>query len=217
MLSTNIGQRAILACTPAGNVLWDCIALIDDATVDLLKGLGGVAAIAISHPHYYTTMVEWSRAFGGVPIHLHEADRQWVMRADPAVQSWGDTKPIAPGLVRLGGHFDTPPCTGQTGGKVAAYCSRATSFRWSRADTSALCGLTRTLSRSLPQRFSAWRRSWSYSHSTRSMRRFRPGANRRKLQAGGRGVSRNRADPAGTVVPRVGMQGANAILRMGQT
>jgi len=98
VLSTNIGQRAILACTPAGNVLWE-LALIDDATIDLLKGLGGVAAIAISHPHYYTTMVEWSRAFGGVPIHLHEADRQWVMRADPAVQSWGDTKPIAPGLV----------------------------------------------------------------------------------------------------------------------
>jgi hypothetical protein len=65
-----IGQRAILAHTPAGNVLWDCLALIDDATLDLLKGLGGVAAIAISHPHYYTTMVEWSRALGGVPIHL---------------------------------------------------------------------------------------------------------------------------------------------------
>ena len=29
-------------------------------------------------------MVEWSRALGGVPIHLHAADRQWVMRADPA-------------------------------------------------------------------------------------------------------------------------------------
>jgi hypothetical protein len=104
-----IGQRAILARTPAGNVLWDCLALIDDATVDLLNGLGGVAAIAISHPHYYTTMVEWSRALGGVPIHLHAADRQWVMRADPAVQFWeGDTKSIAPGLtlVRLGGHFD---------------------------------------------------------------------------------------------------------------
>ena len=83
-----IGQRAILARTPAGNVLWDCIALIDDATIDVLKGLGGVTAIAISHPHYYTTMVEWSRAFGGVPIHLHAADRQWVMRADPAVQFW---------------------------------------------------------------------------------------------------------------------------------
>ena len=66
-----IGQRAILAHTPAGNVLWDCIALIDDATVDVLKGLGGVAAVAISHPHYYTTMGEWSRALGGVPIYLH--------------------------------------------------------------------------------------------------------------------------------------------------
>jgi hypothetical protein len=104
-----IGQRAIVARTPTGNVLWDCIALIDDATVDLLQGLGGVTAIAISHPHYYTTMVEWSRALGGVPIHLHAADRQWVMRADPAVQFWeGDTKPIGPTLtlVRLGGHFD---------------------------------------------------------------------------------------------------------------
>jgi hypothetical protein len=104
-----IGQRAILARTPTGNVLWDCIALIDDVTVDLLQGLGGVTAMAISHPHYYTTMVEWSRALGGVPIHLHADDRQWVMRAGPAVQFWErDTKPIGPTLtlVRLGGHFD---------------------------------------------------------------------------------------------------------------
>ena len=87
-----IGQRAILARTPSGNVLWECIALIDDATVDLLDGLGGVQAIAISHPHYYTTMVEWSRALGGVPIHVHAADREWVMRPDPAVRFWdGDT------------------------------------------------------------------------------------------------------------------------------
>jgi hypothetical protein len=104
-----IGQRAIVARTPAGNVLWECLALVDEATVDLLKGLGGVTAIAISHPHYYTTMVEWSRALGGVPIHLHLADRQWVLRPDPVVQFWdGDTKPIGPGLtlIRLGGHFD---------------------------------------------------------------------------------------------------------------
>jgi hypothetical protein len=104
-----INQRAMLVRTPEGNVLWDCIALIDDATIDLVKGFGGVAAIAISHPHYYTTMVEWSRALGGVPIYLHAADRQWVMRADPAVQFWdGDMKFIMPGLtlVRLGGHFE---------------------------------------------------------------------------------------------------------------
>src|SRR5471032_1092998 len=52
-----IGQRAFLVRTPGGNVLWDCIALIDEATIDLINGAGGVAAIAISHPHYYTTMV----------------------------------------------------------------------------------------------------------------------------------------------------------------
>jgi glyoxylase-like metal-dependent hydrolase (beta-lactamase superfamily II) len=89
-------------------VLWDCIALLDEATIDLIKGLGGVTAIAISHPHYYTTMVEWSRALGGVPIHLHAADREWVMRPDPAVQFWeGDTRSLGPNLtlVRLGGHF----------------------------------------------------------------------------------------------------------------
>src|SRR3712207_3673336 len=69
-----IGQRARFVTTPHGNVLWDCISLIDDATVALLQGLGGLSAIAISHPHYYTTMTEWSRAFGGVPIHLLAAD-----------------------------------------------------------------------------------------------------------------------------------------------
>lgn len=53
-----IGQRALLVCTPHGNVLWDCISLIDDATVTLIKGLGGLSAIAISHPHFYTTLVE---------------------------------------------------------------------------------------------------------------------------------------------------------------
>src|SRR4051812_26477665 len=62
-----IGQRALLICTQHGNVLWDCISMIDAATVTLIKGLGGLAAIGISHPHFYSTMVEWSRAFGDVP------------------------------------------------------------------------------------------------------------------------------------------------------
>ena len=102
-----IGQRAILVQTPGGNVLWDCIAPLDDATVTLIKGLGGLKAIAISHPHFYTTMVEWSRAFG-CPIHLHAADRDWVMRKDDAIRFWdGDTLQLWDGvtLVRCGGHF----------------------------------------------------------------------------------------------------------------
>jgi len=104
----SIGQRALLLRTPAGNILWDCIPLIDAATIEIVKGLGGLVGIAISHPHYYATMVEWSHAFGGVPIHLHAADRQWIMRPDPVIKLWdGDTLRLAEGvtLIRCGGHF----------------------------------------------------------------------------------------------------------------
>jgi len=103
-----IGQRALILRPPGGNILWDCISFIDAATIELVKGLGGLSAIAISHPHYYSSMVEWSRAFGGIPIHLHAADRQWIMRSDPAIKLWdGNTLPIAEGitLIRCGGHF----------------------------------------------------------------------------------------------------------------
>lgn len=103
-----IGQRALLVRTPAGNVLWDCIALLDDATVDIVRALGGLSAIAISHPHYYTTMVEWAHAFDA-PVLLHAADRDWVMRPDPAITFWeGDAHPLGGGatLVRCGGHFE---------------------------------------------------------------------------------------------------------------
>ena len=84
-----IGQQAHLIATPAGNVLWNCISYIDDATVAAVNDLGGLAAIAISHPHFYTGMVEWSRAFGGVPVYLHADDRQWVMRPDETVRYLG--------------------------------------------------------------------------------------------------------------------------------
>jgi hypothetical protein len=107
--SFGIGQRALLVRSGEGNVLWDCISLINDTIVELINGLGGLTAIAISHPHYYTTMVEWSRAFGGIPVYLNAADQKWIMRPDPCLKLWeGDTNEIAPGmtLIRTGGHFD---------------------------------------------------------------------------------------------------------------
>jgi glyoxylase-like metal-dependent hydrolase (beta-lactamase superfamily II) len=103
-----IGQRALLLCTPEGNILWDCISLIDDATVTLINGLGGLRAIAISHPHFYTTLVEWSRAFGNVPVYLHADDSKWVMRPDGCIKFWeGETFEPLKGvsLIRGGGHF----------------------------------------------------------------------------------------------------------------
>ncbi len=102
-----IGQRALLLRTPGGNFLWDCLALIDDMTVELVRGLGGLAGVAISHPHYYTRCQDWASAFN-CPVHLHAADREWLMRPDPAIQFWeGDTFTLSHDLtlVRLGGHF----------------------------------------------------------------------------------------------------------------
>src|SRR5262249_57972972 len=77
------------------------------ATVSMIKGLGGLKAIAISHPHFYTTMNEWAGAFD-CPIYLNAADRDWIMCKGPAVKLWeGDTLKLWDGvtLVRCGGHF----------------------------------------------------------------------------------------------------------------
>ena len=104
-----IGQRASFLRTPKANVLWDCISLLDEAIVEAFKAMGGISAIAISHPHYYSSMVEWSQAFVGVPIYLHADDRQWVMRPDKTIIFWeAQTRTLAEGLtlIRCGGHFD---------------------------------------------------------------------------------------------------------------
>ncbi|MEO8129604.1 MAG: MBL fold metallo-hydrolase [Bryobacteraceae bacterium] len=104
-----IGQRALLLQSPSGNILWDCISRVDPQALEEVSARGGVSAIAISHPHYYSSMIDWSRAFGGVPIYLHADDRQWVMRPSAEIVFWdGETREIRPGLtlVRCGGHFE---------------------------------------------------------------------------------------------------------------
>ncbi|THA58050.1 MBL fold metallo-hydrolase [Streptomyces sp. A1136] len=82
-----IGQRALLLRTASGNVLWDCVPYLDEAMIREVRELGGITAIAISHPHFYSTMVDWAHAFDA-PVYLHEADRQWVGRPDPALHFW---------------------------------------------------------------------------------------------------------------------------------
>ena len=102
-----IGQRALLLAQPGGNVLWDCIPLLEEGFAQMLDALGGLAAVAISHPHYYTTMAEWARRFD-CPVLLHADDRRWVMRPDSRIEFWeGETKRIGDSLtlIRCGGHF----------------------------------------------------------------------------------------------------------------
>ena len=102
-----IGQRALLVPWGGSNLLWDCVTLLDDETAAAVEARGGLRAIAISHPHYYSAMVEWAHRFG-CPVLLHEADREWIMRPDDAIELWsGDTRELGDGLtlVRCGGHF----------------------------------------------------------------------------------------------------------------
>src|SRR5205085_8166605 len=104
-----IGQRALIVQTPAGNVMWDCITLVDDESIAALQAIGGLSAIAISHPHFYASMATWSAAFGDCPVYIHAADGQWVQYHCPGLRLWeGETNEILPAvtLINTGGHFE---------------------------------------------------------------------------------------------------------------
>ncbi|GHC23706.1 MBL fold metallo-hydrolase [Kushneria pakistanensis] len=135
-----IGQRALLLQTPLGNVLWDCISLLDAPTFQLIQGLGGLSAIAISHPHYYSTMASWAEAFD-CPVHVHDDDRQWIMQPSERLSFWeGDRLEVLPGVTlhRLGGHFPGAcvlHCPAQqlllAGDTLLVTPDRLASFMWS--------------------------------------------------------------------------------------
>lgn len=103
-----IGQTAYLIQNSGINLLWDCITFLDEDTIKSIEELGGIDAIALSHPHYYSAQIEWAEQFDAV-IYIHENDRQWVTRESERIIFWnGDSIQLANGLTlyRLGGHFD---------------------------------------------------------------------------------------------------------------
>jgi len=104
-----IGQRAIIVETPSGCILWDCLSLVDEATLEFVRARGGLRAIAISHPHFYGAVSEWSAIFGDAAVYVHEADREWIVDAPRALRLWsGSTLEIAEGitLIHCSGHFE---------------------------------------------------------------------------------------------------------------
>lgn len=105
-----IGQRTFLIPDgEGGQVMWESLSTVDAAAVESILARGPVRAIAISHPHFYAAMVDWSAALGGVPIFVHERDRAWVQRQAPAIRFWsGERHALSPSidLVHLGAHFD---------------------------------------------------------------------------------------------------------------
>jgi len=102
-----IGQRALLVRTPAGNVLWDCVSLLDDDAAARIGELGGIAAIAMSHPHFYGAHVDLAEAFDARVV-VPQADREWVARPSPRIEFFDEEVEPVPGLTvaRIGGHFD---------------------------------------------------------------------------------------------------------------
>jgi hypothetical protein len=102
-----IGQRALLVRTPHGNVLWDCIPLLDAQCREQLDEFGGIAAICMSHPHFYAANIDFADTFDARVL-IPRADRQWVQRSSPRIELFDDDIEPVPGLTvaRIGGHFD---------------------------------------------------------------------------------------------------------------
>ncbi len=105
--SVAIGQRALLVRTPHGNVLWDCISLLDDAAAKQIAATGGIDAICVSHPHFYGAIVDVADAFDA-RILLPAADLAWIQRNSPRIELWDEQIEPVPGITvrRIGGHFD---------------------------------------------------------------------------------------------------------------
>jgi glyoxylase-like metal-dependent hydrolase (beta-lactamase superfamily II) len=105
-----IGQRALFIQTDSGNVLWDCITWLDQDTIDWINDKGGLKAIVISHPHFYTTHLDWAAAFG-CKVFVADADKEWLNRSDHDERRiylketdnevWSD----GPRALVVGGHF----------------------------------------------------------------------------------------------------------------
>lgn len=102
-----IGHRSFLVQTGAGNLLWDSPAYLDDEILGMIRELGGVAAIAASHPHMFGAQVSWSREFGGVPVYVNADDQEWLPYRDPVIALWRDQLEPLPDvrLLQVGGHM----------------------------------------------------------------------------------------------------------------
>lgn len=102
-----IGQRALLVLSEKGNILWDCIPMLDELTKEFIKSKGGLKAIAFSHPHYYSNMNDWAEEFD-CPIYIHQNDEKHIMEKSNYIHLWkGEELDLWEGIkiLLIGGHF----------------------------------------------------------------------------------------------------------------
>lgn len=102
-----IGQRALMVISDEGNILWDCIPLLNEKVIEFIKAKGGLKAIAFSHPHFYSNMNDWADVFD-CPILIHKNDAEHIMVKGKHLNLWeGDELELWDGmkLFLIGGHF----------------------------------------------------------------------------------------------------------------
>jgi glyoxylase-like metal-dependent hydrolase (beta-lactamase superfamily II) len=102
-----IGQKAFLILSPNGNILWDCISLLNEATIEFIKSKGGLKAIVVSHPHFYSSINDWAETFN-CPIYIHQNDEEFIYTKGSRVTLWkGAEKELWDGIIikNIGGHF----------------------------------------------------------------------------------------------------------------
>lgn len=77
--------------------------------MNFINSKGTLKAIVISHPHFYTTHLEWAAQFN-CPVYIASDDAEWLSREDrKGVRRWiKGTSEIIPGVtaIQCGGHFD---------------------------------------------------------------------------------------------------------------
>lgn len=83
--------------------------------MDKITELGGLEAIVISHPHYYSTWADWSRTFN-CPVFIGAPDEEWLERSSTPgadivflTDTYTRDESILPGsgvtAILAGGHF----------------------------------------------------------------------------------------------------------------
>jgi glyoxylase-like metal-dependent hydrolase (beta-lactamase superfamily II) len=104
----SIGQRALFIISESGNILWDCIPLLDVGIIEFIKAKGGLRAVAFSHPHYYSNMKMWAEAFN-CKIYIHEKDKEWIVNGGSFIELWNGSNIQLwdeLSLHNIGGHFE---------------------------------------------------------------------------------------------------------------
>lgn len=100
-------QRAFFFHSDRGNVLWDCLSLLDKETVEKLEDLGGIHTIILSNPHFQTGVCKWAERFDAEVI-VHESDVEFLVEQPRRLKTWtGEYYQLQDEfkLVRIGGSF----------------------------------------------------------------------------------------------------------------